>query len=98
MEAEPKGHEQASRRPALVLSASSYNSRVGLAVCCPITSRVKGYPFEVEIPGKLNVSGAILSDQVRTLDWVTRKADFICKLPNKTTAEVFEKLVSLISG
>ena len=68
------GHEQAGRRPALVLSPSSYNRKVGLAILCPITSQVKGYPFEVTIPAGSNLGGVILSDQVKSLDWRIRKS------------------------
>src|SRR4051812_44260799 len=71
------GHEQARRRPALVLSPASYNGKVGLALMCPITSQVKGYPFEVAIPTGLAVAGVILADQVKSLDWRVRKADRI---------------------
>jgi mRNA interferase MazF len=74
------GHEQAGRRPALVLSPSSYNRKVGLAILCPITSQVKGYPFEVAIGSGSKLGGVILSDQVKSLDWRIRKAEFICKL------------------
>jgi mRNA interferase MazF len=91
------GHEQAGRRPAVVLSPASYNGRVGLAIICPVTSQVKGYPFEVLLPSGLSVAGAILSDQVKSLDWKARKAELICKLPAKTIAEVFSKLGSLFS-
>src|SRR3972149_6030992 len=66
------GHEQAGRRPALVVSPQAYNGKVGLAVFCPITSQVKGYPFEVAVPPGLKVAGAILSDQGRSLDWRAR--------------------------
>jgi len=69
------GHEQAGHRPALVLSPAAYNGKVGLAILCPITSQVKGYPFEVQIPDGLKVSGAILSDQVKSLDWKARNVD-----------------------
>ena len=72
-----EGHEQAGRRPALVLSPASYNGRVGLAILCPITSRVKGYPFEVALPAEGAVSGVVLSDQVKSLDWRTRGAELI---------------------
>ena len=65
-------HEQAGRRPAVVLSPLSYNAKVGLAVICPITSAVKGYPFEVNLPHGLPISGVILADQVKSLDWQTR--------------------------
>ena len=67
------GHEQAGRRPALVLSPSAYNGRVGLALCCPITSQVKGYPFEVPLPVGSPVSGVVGADQVKSLDWRAQK-------------------------
>ena len=88
---------QAGRRPALVLSPGSYNAKVGLAILCPITSRVKGYPFEVPIPDGLPVEGAILSDQAKSLDWKSRKAEFICRLPSESTVEVLQKLGTLLS-
>lgn len=91
------GHEQAGRRPALVLSPASYNGKVGLAIFCPITSQVKGYPFEVPLPAGLAVGGVVLSDQVKNLDWRTREARFICRLPASATAEVLEKLGTLLS-
>jgi mRNA interferase MazF len=72
------GHEQAGRRPAVVLSPKAYNQKAGLAIVCPITQQVKGYPFEVIIPGSLAVTGAILSDQVTSLDWRARQAVLIC--------------------
>jgi mRNA interferase MazF len=90
------GHEQAGHRPALVLSPAAYNGKVGLAILCPITSQVKGYPFEVKIPDGLEVSGAILSDQVKSLDWKARKAEFACELPPATFNEVVQKLSTLI--
>ena len=90
------GHEQAGRRPALVVSPASYNGKVGLAVLCPITSQVKGYPFEVMIPSGLKVGGVVLSDQVKSLDWRMRRAEFICKLPRQTVAEVIDKLEALL--
>jgi mRNA interferase MazF len=91
------GHEQAGRRPAFVLSPGSYNAKVGLAILCPITSRVKGYPFEVVIPDGLPVEGAVLSDQAKSLDWRARKAEFICRLPGDTTLEVLHKLGAVLS-
>ncbi len=90
------GHEQAGRRPAVVLSPASYNGKVGLAVLCPVTSQVEGYPFEVAIPSGLKPGGVILADQVKSLDWRVRKAEFICKLPRGTTAEVIDKLGALL--
>jgi mRNA interferase MazF len=90
------GHEQAGRRPAVVLSPQAYNSKVGLAILCPITSKVKGYPFEVVIPDGLIVNGVILSDQAKSLDWKAREAEFICKLPKATIGEVLQKLNTLL--
>jgi len=90
------GHEQAGRRPALVLSPSVYNRKVGLALLCPITSQIKGYPFEVKIPDGLDVSGAILSDQVKNLDWKARNVSFGCKVPSATFNEVLQKLNTLL--
>ena len=90
------GHEQAGRRPALVLSPASYNGKVGLAILCPITSQTKGYPFEVATPAGSRISGVILADQVKSLDWRVRQAEFICKLPRETTVEVLEKVGALL--
>lgn len=90
------GHEQAGRRPAVVLSPRLYNGRVGLAVFCPVTSQVKGYPFEVLIPPGLPVSGAVLSDQVKSLDWRAREAEPVCSLPEEVVAEVLGKLGTLL--
>ena len=90
------GHEQAGRRPALVLSPASYNGKVGLAVFCPITSRQKGYPFEVLIPDGVEAEGVVLADQVKSLDWRKRKSEFFCELPKSTVNEVLEKLLTLL--
>jgi mRNA interferase MazF len=90
------GHEQAGRRPALVLSPSSYNGKVGLAILCSITSQIKGYPFEVTIPSGSKLGGVILADQVKSFDWRIRKAEFICKLPRETTREALDKLATLL--
>ena len=90
------GHEQAGRRPAVVLSPQSYNGKVGLALCCPITSQVKGYPFEVRIPEGQEVSGVVLSDQIKSLDWRARQAEFICDLPSATIGEVMAKSRALL--
>jgi mRNA interferase MazF len=90
------GHEQAGRRPALVLSPSSYNAKVGLAVFCPVTSQVKGYPFEVTLPPGSKLAGVVLADQVKILDWRIRRAEFICKVPQETIKEVSGKLATLI--
>lgn len=91
------GHEQAGRRPAVVLSPQTYNGKTSMAILCPITSQVKGYPFEVILPAELPVAGAILSDQAKSLDWRARNAEFICTLPNDSISEVLQKLGTLIS-
>ncbi len=90
------GHEQAGRRPALVLSPAAYNNRVGLALMCPITSQIKGYPFEVEIPSGLAVSGVILADQVKSLDWIVRKARLIGVVPQEVIVQLLRKLNTLL--
>jgi len=91
------GHEQAGRRPAAVLSPGNYNRKTGMAILCPLTSQIKGYPFEVLIPPELPVAGAILSDQVKSLDWRARNAELICSLPHETISEVLQKLSTLLS-
>ena len=75
------GHEQSGRRPAVVLSPGTYNEKAELAVLCPVTNQIKGYPFEVLVPAGLPVFGAILADQVKSLDWRDRDAEWICTLP-----------------
>ena len=90
------GHEQAGRRPAVVVSPRSYNARVGLGLFCPITSEAKGYPFEVKIPEGLAVRGVVLSDQVKSLDWRARGAELAARLPAQTAAEVVGKLAVLL--
>jgi len=90
------GHEQSGSRPAAVLSPKSYNGKVGLALLCPITSQIKGYPFEVMIPSELKVKGVILSDQVKSLDWKIRKAEFCDKLPQDVILEIIKKLETLL--
>jgi mRNA interferase MazF len=90
------GHEQAGRRPALVLSPLAYNQRVGLGLFCPITTQRKGYPFEVTLPQGLTVSGVVLADQVRSLDWRSRNAVYADKPPATVTEEVLGKLATLL--
>ena len=92
------GHEHSGRRPAVVVSPRSYNGKVGLGLFCPITSQAKGYPFEVVIPGGLPVAGVVLADQVKSLDWRARQAEFAARLPAKTGAEVVDKLAVLLEG
>ena len=90
------GHEQAGRRPAVVLSPKMYNGKVGLAILCPITNQSKGYPFEVAVPQEADVTGVILSDQVKSLDWRVRKAEFKARLPEEVINEVLAKLGTLL--
>jgi mRNA interferase MazF len=89
-------HEQAGRRPAVVVSPKSYNGKVGLGLFCPITSQVKGYPFEVAVPQGLPVGGVVLADQVKSLDWRAREADFAGRLPVDAKEEVLGKLGALL--
>jgi mRNA interferase MazF len=91
------GHEQAGRRPAGVLSPEKYNRKIGLALFCPVTSRVKGYPFEVMLPEGLPVKGVILADEIKSLDWRVRNVEFICSLPDEIIAVVFQKLGTLLN-
>jgi len=90
------GREHAGRRPAIVISPKEYNQKVGLAIFCPITSQIKDYPFEVKINIKNKVQGVILSDQVKSLDWRIRDADFITKADKNIIKEVLEKISLLI--
>ena len=90
------GHEQSGRRPAVVLSPYSYNAKVGLASFSPVTNQIKGYPFEVIIPEGFKVTGAILSDQVKSLDWKVRNAEFLDKMPGSVTLEILTKLATLL--
>ena len=89
------GHEQAGRRPAVVISPRAYNERVGLALLCPVTRQIKGYPFEIVIPEALGVQGVVLADQLKSLDWRVRRAEFIGKLPLRTMTEVIQALSTL---
>jgi mRNA interferase MazF len=84
------GHEQAGRRPAIVLSKKEYNQKTGLAVFCPITSKSKGYPFEVNIDGS-KIKGVVLSDHIKNLDWKARKIKFIETANTKAFNEVIAK-------
>jgi mRNA interferase MazF len=91
------GHEQGGRRPALVVSHTAYNRKVGLALLCPITSQVKSYPFEVPLPAGTKVAGVVLSDQVKSLDWRARKATRISSIPDAVLQQVVARVVSLIA-
>ena len=80
-----------------MLSPAAYNAKVGLALMCPITSRIKGYPFEVILPAGLPVTGAVLSDQVKSLDWRARRAEGVCALPLLVVSEILQKLGALLA-
>lgn len=86
------GREQSGRKPAVVISNTNYNIKVGLAIFCPITSSVKGYPFEIELPKSVSINGVVLVDQVKSLDWQKRDAEFIDKLDNGS----LERIISLL--
>jgi mRNA interferase MazF len=90
------GHEHRGRRPALVLSPAAYNRKVGLALCCPVTTRVKGYPFEVELLEHEPAQGAVLCDQVKSLDWRAREASRIGKVSDHVLDEATAKILTLI--
>ena len=92
------GHEQAGRRPAVVLSPAAYNDKVGLALLCPITSQIKGYPFEVRLPAGFPVTGVILADQIKSLDWRSRRAEVVARLPDAVITEALGKLGTLLSA
>ena len=90
------GHEQAGTRPALVISPARYNRKVGLALFCPVTSQIKGYPFEVLLPAGLKIQGAILSDQIKSLDWRARRARFAGTAPAPVLEEAVARILALV--
>lgn len=90
------GREQAGRRPALVLSPRAYNMRSGLALACPITSQVKGYPFEVAVPAGAGATGVILADHLKSIDWKARRAERLGRCPSEALEEVRAKLAPLL--
>ena len=92
----PAGHEQRGRRPALVLSPRSYNATAGLVIACPITSHVKGYPFEVALPAGGAIGGVVLADHVKNVDWRARRAEFAARAPSDVVTDVGERLRVLI--
>lgn len=87
------GHEQAGHRPALVIRPSGYNARSGLMLCCPVTTRIKGYPFEVDLAGEPR--SAVLSDQVKSVDWIARRARFRARASSLELAEVRSRVRAL---
>jgi mRNA interferase MazF len=91
-----EGREQRGRRPALVLTARSYNRRAGLCVLCPITNQQKGYPFEVAIPVGYAVSGVVLADQVKSMSWERRHTSLRCSVPAGVLREAKAKIKALL--
>jgi mRNA interferase MazF len=91
------GHEQAGHRPALVLSPKAYNAATGLMLCCPVTTQIKGYPFEVELIGVKEIMGVILSDQLRSLDWEACGAEKAGRAADDVLADVLAKLKVLLT-
>jgi mRNA interferase MazF len=92
------GHEQAGVRPAVVLSPKAYNERSSLVVVVPITRQIKGYPFEVVLPDGLVVTGAVLSDQIKSVDWRARDARLICSLPDTILNNILQRASVLLSA
>jgi len=89
------GHEQKGKRPAVVISPKEYNEKVGLGLFCPITSKIKNYPFEVKITNE-KIDGVILSDQIKSFDWKTREIEFITKITTEKVDEVISKISVLL--
>jgi mRNA interferase MazF len=92
------GHEQSGHRPVFVLSPAAYNGKTGLMLCCPITTQVKGYPFEVAIEGTTKVRGVILADQVKSLDWQVRRAEKKGRVAKSVLEEVVDKIWAILEG
>jgi mRNA interferase MazF len=90
------GHEQRGRRPVLILSPRSYNAKARLAIACPVTTQVRGYPFEVELPPLGAITGVVLADHVKNLDWKARRAVFKAKAPAEVLTDVRERLRPLL--
>ena len=92
------GHEQAGRRPAFVVSPEAYNRKTGLFLACPITSKIKGYPFEVLLQDNSDVGGVILADQIKSLDWKARRAKFAAKTDDRVIDEVTALVLPLLDA
>ena len=90
------GHEQAGKRPAIVVSPIEYNKRSGLVLFCPITNQIKGYPFEVSVPDGQKIQGVILADQLKNFEWRSREAKFVEKMPVQITEEVIDRIATLL--
>jgi len=91
------GHEQAGRRPVLILSVKRYNKVSSLCLICPITNQAKGYPFEIELPKGLKTTGVLMSDQIKSLDWRARQAEFVDDIPLSIVEDVIKRVNLLFS-
>jgi mRNA interferase MazF len=91
------GHEQAGRRPVLILSPLAFNERTTLAFCCPVTSRVRGHVFEVPLPDGLRVTGVVLTEQLKSLSWTQRRAEFITRAPEAVLRSVSARLAAILA-
>lgn len=91
-----RGHEQAGQRPALVVSPDAYNKRSGFVVCCPITSKVKNFRFEVPVETEFGIKGVVLSDHIKSMDWVSRKPRYAGKASREVLDDVVTRIVSLL--
>ena len=91
------GREQSGRRPAVVLSPASYNGKVNLGLFCPVTSRTKNYPFELPLPDGLPISGVVLCDQVRSLDWRSRNAGYAATVPVEIMETIRDRITALLN-
>jgi mRNA interferase MazF len=90
------GHEQAGRRPAVVLSVGAYNGTTGLALVCPVTNRSKGYPYEVGLPPETPVTGVVLADHVKSVDWQARRAAFIGKVGQDVLDQILDRVAAIL--
>ena len=90
------GHEQSGMRPAVIISPWEYNQKVGLCLCCPVTSKAKGYPFEVALPAGMKVEGVVLCDQMKSLDWKARNVRLIGTLPGRSFKEIQVRILALV--
>lgn len=90
------GHEQAGHRPAIVLSPKNFNQKTGFTICCPITKQKKGYPFEVELPDGLPITGVILTDQVKSLDWKARNLFIKAQAPESVLEDCLDLIQTIL--
>ena len=91
------GHEQNGKRPGLVLTTADFNRKLGLAIICPVTSAVKGFPFELPVPPGLAVSGVVLLDQIRTVDWRTRSVQLLAQASPEFVDQILRVVRSILS-